>query len=146
MSIADLSNILKIFSGSEPSPEERQLVFKETLLMTLARATDADSNVKPVEIESVQAILKRVTGDDISAADIRIAAGSEIYETAPLDKHLAKIRGTLSADDSATVVHCLAEVLKSDVQISSLETDFFDMVANALKVKPSRLAGLVPGE
>ena len=37
-------------------------------------------------------------------------------------------------------------VLKSDVKISSLETDFFDKVAGALKATPSELVGLIPDE
>ena len=42
--------------------------------MTLARATSADTNIKNVEVERVQEVLKARTGDDFSAADIRVAA------------------------------------------------------------------------
>ena len=37
MAIADLKNVLKIFGGSDISDDERSELFKETLLMTLAR-------------------------------------------------------------------------------------------------------------
>ena len=40
MAIADLSNVLNIFGGSEIDESAQQQLFKETLLMTLARAAD----------------------------------------------------------------------------------------------------------
>ena len=142
MSIANLSNILNIFRGSEPSPEEHRQVFKEVLLMTLARASHSDANVQTVEVETVQTILQRVTGEEISVADIRVAASSELYETAPLDSYLAKAGRVLNSTDRVTIVQSLAEVIKSDVDVSSSETEFFDRVAVALKLTPSELAGL----
>ena len=57
MSIADLSGVLKIFGGSDPSPEEQKDLFKEALLMTLARASSSDSSIQPVEVESIRDIL-----------------------------------------------------------------------------------------
>ena len=43
MSIASLSGVLKIFGGSEPTPDEKAELAKEVMLMTLARATSADT-------------------------------------------------------------------------------------------------------
>jgi uncharacterized tellurite resistance protein B-like protein len=40
-------------------------------------------------------------------------------------------------------MHSLAEVIRSDERVSRFETDYFDMVANALKVTPSEIMGLV---
>ena len=48
MSIASLSNVLKLFGGSEPSEEEKRALVKEATLMALARCTSADSNIKQV--------------------------------------------------------------------------------------------------
>ena len=143
MSIANLSHVLKIFGGNDISPEEESALFREVLLMTLARASSSDSNTHPVEVETVQKIVKQATGEEVSAADVRVAAASELYESAPLEKYLSSCGQKLNASNRATTVNALAEVIRSDTQVSSRETDFFDMVAHALGVTPSELPGLV---
>ena len=89
MGIADLSNVLSIFRGSEPDPEAQKELFKEVLLMTLARASSSDASIQQIEVESIQGILKRETGDEISVADVRKAARSDLYEDVPLGKYLS---------------------------------------------------------
>jgi len=143
MSIADLSNVLKIFRGTDLTPEEEKQLFREVLLMTLARASSSDANIAPVEVETVQAILEKTTGKDISAASIRVAAASDLYETASLEKFLSSCGRKLDATSRVTTVQALAEVIKSDTRVTSREVDFFDMVARALAVTPAELAGLV---
>ncbi len=143
MSIADLSNVLKIFRGTDLTPEEEKHLFREVLLMTLARASSSDANIAPVEVETVQAILEKTTGKDISAASIRVAAASDLYETASLEKFLSSCGRKLDATSRVTTVQALAEVIKSDTRVTSREVDFFDMVARALAVTPAELAGLV---
>lgn len=144
MSIADLSNVLKIFRERELEPEQKQVLFKEVLLMTLARASSSDANIHPVEIRTIQEIVSRVAGEDISEADIRVAARAELYEDASLRKYLASVRRKLGRQERVTIVQALAEVIKSDTEISVLEVDFFNRVADALKIKPSELVGLMP--
>ncbi len=143
MSIADLSNVLKIFRGADLSPEEGKELFREVLLMTLARASSADANIAPVEVETVQTILEKTTGEGISAASVRVAAASELYETASLEKYLSSCGRKLDAISRVATVHALAEVIKSDTRVTSREVDFFAMVARALAVTPAELAGLV---
>lgn len=143
MSIADLSNVLKIFRGTDLTPEEKKQLFREVLLMTLARASSSDANIAPVEVETVQAILEKTTGKDISAASIRVAAASDLYETASLEKFLSSCGRKLDATSRVTTVQALAEVIKSDTRVTSREVDFFDMVARALAVTPAELAGLI---
>ena len=143
MAIADLSNVLKIFGGSEPTEEERRALFKEVLLMTLARATSADANIDPAEVDTVQAILKRTLGEEIEAADIRVAAKSEIYESAPLPDYLASVAKRLNSDERVAIAKALADVIHSDCRISEREVNFFDMVAKSLKITPAELAGIV---
>ena len=53
MSLSTLSHILSLFSGQEPSPEERQELVNETVMLVLSRATDSDTNIHPVEVDSV---------------------------------------------------------------------------------------------
>jgi len=144
MNLASLESVLKVLKGGEPKANET--LFKETLLMTLARASDSDSQIQPVEVETVRKLVKQIIGADVSAADVRIAAGSEIYEKTPLDKCLAHVRGKLTAEQRATIVQALAKVIKSDTDITKRELEFFDKMAGALKATPSEVAGLVgPG-
>lgn len=143
MSIADLSNVLKIFGNSEIDPSQKKELFKEALLMTLAKASSSDANIQHVEIRTIQDIIKRETGDEISEQDVRKAGRTELYDSAPLDKYLASARKQLDPADRVAIVHLLAEVVKSDTEVSVLEVDFFNMVANALQTTPAEMAGLI---
>ncbi len=145
MSIADLSNVLSIFGGSEPDPEKQKELFKEVLLMTLARASSSDSSIHAIEVESIQGILKRETGDEFSVADVRKAARSDLYEKVPLKKYLSSASRKLSSADRVRIIQTLAEVIRSDTEISVLEIDFFNSIADALKATPSELIGLSAG-
>lgn len=142
MGIADLGNVLKIFGGSEISPEEQKALFEEVLLMVLARASSSDSSIQKIEVRSIQNIVERETGNTISEQDVRKAARTELYETTPLDKYLGSAGGKLTDRDRVAVVHLLAEVIRSDTEVSVLEIDFFNMVAGALKMTAAEVAGL----
>ena len=142
MGIADLSNVLSIFRGSEPDPEAQKELFKEVLLMTLARASSSDASIQQIEVESIQGILKRETGDEISVADVRKAARSDLYEDVPLGKYLSSASKKLSSEDRVKIVQTLAEVIRSDTEVSVLEVDFFNSIANALKATPAELMGI----
>jgi len=142
MGIADLGNVLRIFGGSDISEEEQKTLFHEVLLMVLARASSSDSSIQRVEVKSIQRIIKRETGSDISDQDVRKAARTELYESTPLDRYLASVAGKLRDADRVSVVLLLAEVIRSDTEVSVLEIDFFDKVARALKATPSEIAGL----
>ena len=142
MGIADLGNVLKIFGGSEISPEEQQALFEEVLLMVLARASSSDSSIQSIEVRSIQDIVERETGNTITEQDVRKAARTELYETTPLDKYLGSTGGKLADRDRVAIVHLLAEVIRSDTEVSVLEIDFFNMVAGALKTTAAEVAGL----
>lgn len=146
MAIADLKNVLNIFGGSDVSEEAQNALFKEVLLMTLARAADADINIQTVEVDRIREILKQHTGEDFSAADIRLAARPELYAEATLVKYLNSVSGKMQASHRAETVQALADVFRSDASVSVLEIEFFDKVVDALKVTPSQVAGLVAGD
>jgi len=145
MSIASLGNLLKIFNGERPTPEEKQALFKEAAIMTVARATASDMNIKDIEVETVQGIVSRITREDITSADVRMAANSKLFESAPLDKYLAKAGAQLDVEDRLIIVRALAEVILSDKRISHAEVEFFNMVAGAFSLTPAELAGLIEG-
>ena len=141
MSLGEFKNILRF--AREPSADEKRELFKEAALMTLARATSADTNIKTVEVKLVQELLIRITDEEISLADIKTAAQSELFERQPLDRYLVAVGRKLDKDQRITLLGCLAEVIKGDERVSHYETDYFDMVATALNATPSELAGLV---
>jgi len=134
MAIADLSRYLKSFSESSPSEEKQQGLYREVLLMTLARASSSDANIHPVEIETIQKIMQRETGQELTEADIRKAARSELHSSVYLRKYLRSVRRQLKAEDKSKIVQAVADVIKSDAQINVLEIDFFYQVANALRI------------
>jgi uncharacterized tellurite resistance protein B-like protein len=146
MALADLKNVLNIFGGSEIGEDQQNELFKEVLLMTLARAADADINIQAIEVEQIQGIIKKHTGEDVSAADVRVAARAELYAEAGLRKYLAKVQGKMKPEHRAETIQALADVFRSDHVVSVLEVDFFDRVANSLGVTPSQIAGLVVGD
>ncbi len=137
------TNILRFILGGDPTPEERKLLFKEAAFMALARATSADTNIKHVEVETVQRVLKKVTGEEVTLSNIRVAARSDLFERQPLEKYLSGVGGKLEPGHRMAILRSLGEVIRSDERISPSETDYFDVVANALKATPSEIAGLV---
>jgi uncharacterized tellurite resistance protein B-like protein len=146
MAIADLKNVLKVFGGSEVSPDQQKDLFQEALLMTLARAADADVSIQHVEVERIQQILKAHTGKEFSSADIRVAARQELYAEATLVKYLRGIEKKLTEAHCTEIVQALADVFRSDSTISALEVDFFNNVVRALNVTPAQIAGLAAGD
>lgn len=143
MSIADLSNILSIFGGSELGPEAQKELFKEALLMTLARASSSDANIQEIEVDNIREILRRETGEEFSTGDVRKAARSDLYEKVPLRKYLSSASRKLTSTDRIKIVQTLAEVIRSDTSVSVLEIDFVNEIADALKATPAELLGLV---
>lgn len=146
MAIADLKNVLKIFGGSEVSEDQENELYKEVLLMTLARAADADINIQTVEVDRIREILKEHTGEEFSSADIRVAARADLYAEATLVKYLNSVYKKMSVAHRADTINALADVFRSDKNVSVLEVDFFDKVAEALHVTPSQMAGLIAGD
>ena len=142
MSISSLKGVLKIFGGGDLSPEEEAQLFKEVALMTLARATSADSNINQVEVEKARSVLVASTGEDFSEADIRVAAQSAIFESAPLERYVRSSARKLSWWHRLSIARALAEVSKVDERVSELEINFFNQIAGALDLTPSQLIGL----
>ena len=61
-------------------------------------------------------------------------------------KYLRKAEKRLSESHCSEIVHALAEVFRSDKNVSALEVDFFNNVVNALNVTPAQIAGLSAGD
>jgi uncharacterized tellurite resistance protein B-like protein len=144
MNIAKLGSVVKVLRGGEAKKQaEEKELFNEVLLMTLARASRSDVNIHPVGVDTVRKLVAKITGEQVTAADVRVAAMSEIYETTPLEKALRRLGGIISPEHRATVVQALANVIRSDTEVTSQEIEFFNMVAEAIDASPAEIAGLV---
>ena len=146
MALADLKNVLNIFGGSDIGEDKQNELFKEVLLMTLARAADADINIQSIEVERIQEIIKQHTGEDVSAADVRVAARAELYAEANLRKYLSKVQSKMKPEHRAETVQALADIFRSDHVVNPLEIEFFNGVVESLSVTPAQVAGLTVGD
>ncbi|MEJ2255403.1 MAG: TerB family tellurite resistance protein [Woeseiaceae bacterium] len=146
MAIADLKNVLKVFGGSGVDEGRQKDLFEESMLMTLARAANADVSIQAAEVDIIQEILKKHTGREFSKADIRVAARAELYAEATLVKYLRRVEKELSEAQCSQIVQALTDVFRSDLTVSALEVDFFNNVVNALNVTPAQIAGLTAGD
>ncbi len=141
MALIDFSIIKDFLSGGGGSKDTEEL-FKEMLLLVLARATRADANVESIEVEHVQSAMKEVTGHEFSEAEILTAASSEIFESQSLERTLANASRKLDEEHRITILDCLANLIRADDLIRDPELDFFNQVANSLQATPSEIAGL----
>jgi uncharacterized tellurite resistance protein B-like protein len=137
MAFDDFNSVLKIFGGSSANEEIQDELYKEVLMVTLAQASNADANIHPLEIETIQQIMRRETGLDLTGADIRKASLSNMYDAAKFRKYLRGVRGKLNAENKATILQALVDVIKSDTIINVLEIDFFNRVVDALRMTPA---------
>jgi uncharacterized tellurite resistance protein B-like protein len=144
MGIASLSHVLAFFKGggANMSAEDKKALAHEALLMTLARATSADCNIDSVEVETVQKIMLAASGENVSCEDIRIAAISDLFKEATLEKYLTNVRSKLDISERQLIVRSLSSLIKVDGKISPFEVDFFNSVVSALALTPAQLAGL----
>jgi uncharacterized tellurite resistance protein B-like protein len=144
MGIESFSHIIEFFGGGDKQPSETQKksLVEEALLLTLSRATVADSNINPVEVEIVQDIFREVIGTEVSTKDIRVAAISDLYKEATLERYLSKVSSKISPEDSQMIVKSLARVIKVDGKVSPFEVDFFNGVVKALGLSPAQTHGL----
>jgi uncharacterized tellurite resistance protein B-like protein len=140
MALVEFNKIRQLF-GEAHSGADPQL-FRELFVLVLSRATDADSHTHPAEIASVQAVIKEQLDEDLSDAEIRTAALSKLYESAPLEKYLSDAALKLSDTQRRQILEGLVKVMHADERISSREADFFNMVVSALRLTAADAAGL----
>jgi uncharacterized tellurite resistance protein B-like protein len=114
----------------------------EVLLNVLARGSYADSNIQSIEVETILDIYTGVTGEDVSTAEVRIAARADLYESEPFDQYLASVEGELSKEEKAIILKALCDVIRCDQNVDPFEVDFYNEVAEALNVAPAALSSL----
>lgn len=140
MALVEFNKIRQLF-GQAPGEADPQL-FRELFVLVLSRATEADSHTHPVEIATVQAVIKEDLGEDLSDSEVRTAALSKLYESAPLEKYLADAASKLNDEQRRMIVGGLVRVMRADDRISSREADFFNMVVASLRLTAADAAGL----
>lgn len=138
-----LNVIAKIFAEQFLTPEETEELFNETVLMTLARATNADTNIHPVEVALVKTKVKEVTDQDVTDVDVRVAANSDLFERTSLENCLIRINTILTTEQKVSIVRALSEVVQVDQKITQREVSFFNRVSDSLNLTPADLMGLV---
>ncbi|MEM8562957.1 MAG: TerB family tellurite resistance protein [Pseudomonadota bacterium] len=140
MALIDLLNIAKLFSGEVE--ELSHEAYKELLLMVLSRATDVDAYTHPAEVDIVRDVLCKYLDEDVSSADVHIAAKSKLYETAPIKKYVSHVGSRLSKENRISMVNALIEVLRADDRVASAEAGYFNMICKSLKLNFADVAGL----
>lgn len=143
MSLVNFSKMTKLLHDNKRRAKHKQVLFQEVMLMVLSRVTRVDSNIENIEVAKVQEVLKSELGQDITDAEIRTAASSEVFESMPLERYLSTATRKLDERERIVIMTSLASVIRSDDQIRAPELDFFDKVALALRATPSEIAGLV---
>jgi len=135
---------VQLMTGGEKAEvgAEEMPLGNEVLLKVLAQGTRADTNIHEDEVAEVQRIYRELTGDEVSAANIRVAALGEHYEDQSLRRYLAGVSDKLTRDEKLRIAQALGQVIKADERVSPNETGFFNQVVEALKLSPSDVADL----
>jgi len=141
MALGDLIQVKKIFGVSTEVKADAE-VYREFMLMVLARATDADAYTHPAEVQVVQRVLEEHLGERVKSSDVRIAAHSRLYETAPLERYISRVGLRFSKYERYGLVSALIEVLKADGRVATAEVEYFNMVVSALDLDFADAAGL----
>lgn len=143
MAIGQLKRIIECVTSKAAKVDESELT-REAFLMVLSRATSADSNIEPVEVETVQKIYQATFGEEVSSGDVRTAAKSELFETSPLEKNLRAVSDRIGSSDRQLIATSLSQIIRANGEVSPREVDFFNTVAGALGLSPAELVGLNP--
>ncbi len=112
---------------------------QEALLKTIAVMTRADTNIKQIEVEAVQNIVKEELGIEITSAQVHMATKAEFIERREIHKYLKSVRKQLDDADRLRIVRALKKIVLIDDQAHPFEIDMFNNVAEALKLTPAEL-------
>jgi len=135
--------LMKLIFGGGKLLDEKQLeLYSETLFMVLSGAARADLNIEKVEVTRIRDILKNKLDRDFTEEEIQLASEVDLFETAPIQKYVAKASHILSVEQRQNVLQATLEVFMSDGHMGVLERDYFDSIVSALHLKPSEMLQL----
>jgi len=87
-------------------------------------------------------VIQDKLGENLSDADIRVAAASELFESEPLDRYLHKASFLLNDSDKELITRALAEVIHSDGEVRGNEMEFFNTVVKELGVNEETISAI----
>lgn len=131
-----------IFNDDELLRGKQQELYAETMFMVLSGAARADLNIEMVEVNRIRDILMDKLERDFSAADIQLAGETELFETAPIQKYVARASKVLTVEQRQNILQAMLDVFESDGSMGMLETDYFNTIGEALHLKPSEMLAL----
>lgn len=137
--LTELKKLLGLVGGEPLDPASKEELMQEAYLLILSQATLADTNISACEVETVQRIIKKRIGVEVSSADIRITAISDHFETHKFDAFVSRLGNVLDESDRIELAGALAEVIESDGRESPFETEFFSNITTRLNIDPSAL-------
>lgn len=115
---------------------------QEALLKTLAVMTRADTNIKQIEVEAVQEIMKEELGLSVSSAEVHMAANAEFIENREISKYLKSVLKHLTLSDKKTIIRNLKKIVLVDGQVDIHEIEMFNSVAETLNLTAADLVQL----
>ena len=142
LALAGYGLFQKMNNNEEDAYLSEEELRNKVILLTLARMTNADSNVMQVEVESVQETYKDITGSEITSKDIRVAALGELFEEKPFCIYLTKAEGRISVENKKKVMKALSTIMQSDGVVNPLEVEFFNTVAKCLNMQAGDLVDI----
>lgn len=138
-----LYGVYGLFQRSRDRDDHGDRTLGETVLLEcISRMASADSNVHPVEVETICRVFTSMTGKKAAAAEVRTLAGGELYENVPFAAHLAGVADKLDKSERRRIVKALCEVIAADGHHNPLELDFFNRTVRTLKLEPSDVADI----
>ena len=119
--------------------KSKEQIKREVFLLTLSRTTSADTNIRHVELEKVQELLKKYLGQEYSESEVRVAAMSRGFEKEPLHRFVAKASKVLSEEDRLQLAFGMMDIMKSDGRVGNLERKHYNRMIESLRLTPSSL-------
>jgi len=119
--------------------KSKEQIKREVFLLTLSRTTSADTNIRHVELEKVQELLKKYLGQEYSESQVRVAAMSRRFEKEPLHRFVARASKALTEEDRLQLAFGMMDIMKSDGRVGNLERKHYDRMIESLKLTPSSL-------
>lgn len=125
------------------SPEQRaakrRALADSVLLKSLSRMSGSDTNIRTIEVETIQKIYKDLTGKEVATSEVRVAAQADLYEPKPFTKFISSVQDQIDLEDKKKIVRALVIVIEADGRVSPHEVGFFNEIVKALKMDPADL-------
>ena len=142
LALAAFGIFKQVTSGGEDADLSEEELRNKVILHTLARMTNADSNVMQVEVESVIETYESITGSKISSKDIRVAALGELFEEKPFCSYLSRSEKRISVESKKKIMKALSTIMQSDGVVDPQEVEFFNTVAKCLNMQAGDLVDI----